>query len=160
MHKGGTGLYKSEFQRIFIPICLRVLQRHLHFYYLKNRGIVIYWIFFFKRVCEVFFFFFLQKYSGHCNPYYNGLRTHDGWIPNYLRLKFKSQSQISKYLIFGYRGLVFYRNDGQGTHSTKMSAYKSAENTKKWLKIYLPNLSAQARKFGISMKKKGFIGCP
>ena len=55
---GGTGLYKSEFQRIFIPICLRVLQRHLHFYYLKNRASIIYRIFFFKRVCEVVFSFY------------------------------------------------------------------------------------------------------
>ena len=38
---------------------------------------------------------------------------------------------------------------GQGTHSTKMGADKSAENT--------PN--AQAQMFGILMKK-GFIGRP
>ena len=37
---------------------------------------------------------------------------------------------------------------GQGTHSTKMGADKSAENT-----TNAPNLSAQAQKFGISMKK-------
>ena len=35
-----------------------------------------------------------------------------------------------------------------------MGAEKSPENTPK---IYLPKLSAQAQKFGISMKK-GFIG--
>ena len=42
---------------------------------------------------------------------------------------------------------------GQGTHSTKMGANKSAETPK----IYLPKLSDQAKKFGIMMKK-GFIG--
>ena len=42
---------------------------------------------------------------------------------------------------------------GQGTHSTKMGADKSAETPK----IYLPKLSDQAKKFGIMMKK-GFIG--
>ena len=40
-------------------------------------------------------------------------------------------------------------------NSTKMAADKSTKNTK----IYLPKLSSQAQKFGISMKK-GFIGCP
>jgi hypothetical protein len=47
--------------------------------------------------------------------------------------------------------------NGQGTHSTKMGADKLPEN--KCPKIYLPNLSAQAQKFGILMKK-GFIGRP
>ena len=43
---------------------------------------------------------------------------------------------------------------GQGTHYTKMGADSSAQNTQ------MPqNLSAQAQKFGISMKK-GFIGRP
>ena len=42
---------------------------------------------------------------------------------------------------------------------TKMGADSSAENTPKCPKIYLPNLSAQSQKFGISMKK-GFIGRP
>ena len=41
----------------------------------------------------------------------------------------------------------------------KMSADKSAENTPKCPKIYLPKLSTQAQKFGISMKKF-FIGHP
>ena len=41
---------------------------------------------------------------------------------------------------------------------TKMGADSLAENTP-CSKVYLPNLSAQARKFGISMKK-GFIGRP
>ena len=42
---------------------------------------------------------------------------------------------------------------------TKMGADKSDENTPKCPKIYLPKLSAQAQKCGISMKK-GFIGRP
>ena len=48
---------------------------------------------------------------------------------------------------------------GQGTHSTKMGADKSAEKYRKCPKIYKPKLSAQAQKFGILMKK-GFIGPP
>ena len=40
-----------------------------------------------------------------------------------------------------------------------MGADKSVENNPKCSKIYLPQLSAQAQKFGISMKK-GFIGRP
>ena len=45
------------------------------------------------------------------------------------------------------------------TVRTKMGADSSAENTRKYPKIYLPNLSAKAQNFGISIKK-GFIGCP
>ena len=41
--------------------------------------------------------------------------------------------------------------------STKMGADSLAENTPRCPQIYLPNLSAQAQKFWISMKK-GFIG--
>jgi hypothetical protein len=40
-----------------------------------------------------------------------------------------------------------------------MGADSIAENTRKCPKIYLPNLSAQAQKLWISMKK-GFIGHP
>ena len=40
-----------------------------------------------------------------------------------------------------------------------MSADKSAENTPKYPKTYLPKVSAQAQKFEISMKKD-FIGRP
>jgi hypothetical protein len=40
-----------------------------------------------------------------------------------------------------------------------MSADKSAENTPKGPKIYLPKLSTPTEKFGISMKKF-FIGHP
>ena len=64
---------------------------------------------------------------------------------------FATQIQIpipKTYLGFGYKGLVFCRNNrkhGQWSHSTKMGADKLAKNT--------PNLSAQAPKFGISMKK-------
>ena len=36
---------------------------------------------------------------------------------------------------------------------TKMGADNLAENTPKCPKIYLPKLSSQAQKFGISMKK-------
>ena len=43
---------------------------------------------------------------------------------------------------------------GQGTHCTKMGASSSAKNTQ-----MSQNLSAQAHKFGTSMKK-GFIGRP
>ena len=42
---------------------------------------------------------------------------------------------------------------------TKMGADKSAEDTPKCPKLYLPKLSAEAQKFGIWMKK-GFIGRP
>jgi hypothetical protein len=41
----------------------------------------------------------------------------------------------------------------------KMGADSSARNTPNAPKIYLPNLSAKAQKFWISMKK-GFIGRP
>ena len=41
----------------------------------------------------------------------------------------------------------------------KMGADSSARNTPNAPKIYLPNLSAKAQKFWISMKK-GFIGHP
>ena len=47
----------------------------------------------------------------------------------------------------------------QGTHSTKMGANDLAENTPKCSRNHLPNLSDQAKKFWISMKK-GFIGRP
>ena len=40
-----------------------------------------------------------------------------------------------------------------------MGADSPAENTPNATKIYLTKLSAQAQKFGISMKK-GFIGSP
>ena len=47
---------------------------------------------------------------------------------------------------------------GQGTHITKMGAESLAENTPNDPKficpICLPNLSAQAQKFWISMKKR------
>ena len=36
---------------------------------------------------------------------------------------------------FGYKGLVFCRNNGQGTHCTKMGADKLAENTPNAAKI-------------------------
>ena len=44
-------------------------------------------------------------------------------------------------------------------HCTKMGAESLAKNTPNTLKIYLSNLSAHARKFGISMKKV-FLGRP
>ena len=53
--------------------------------------------------------------------------------------------------MFGVLGIYNF------AHSTKMGADSSAENTQKF--IYLPNFSAQAHKFGISMKKS-FIGRP
>jgi hypothetical protein len=53
--------------------------------------------------------------------------------------------------------MVDYGKHGQGTHSTKMGADKLFKNA--CPKIYLSKLSAQAQKFGISMKK-GFIGHP
>ena len=40
-----------------------------------------------------------------------------------------------------------------------MGADKLAESTPKWSQVYLPKLSAQDQKFGISMEK-GFIGRP
>ena len=60
------------------------------------------------------------------------------------------------YLGFGYKGLVFCRNNGW--------LMENMDKGPKWLLINRPNipqiaakLSAQAQKFGISMKK-GFIG--
>ena len=47
----------------------------------------------------------------------------------------------------------------KGLTVPKISADKSAENTPNCHKTYLPKLSAQAQKFGISMEK-GFIGRP
>ena len=41
-----------------------------------------------------------------------------------------------------------------------MGADSLAENTSNVPQIYLPNLSAQDQKFGISKEKKGFIGRP
>ena len=65
-----------------------------------------------------------------------------------------------------YKDLFFCRNNGwimgkhgQGTHCTKMGADRLAENTPNDKKIYLSKFSAQALKFGFSMKK-GFIGRP
>ena len=68
----------------------------------------------------------------------------------------------NRYLGCGYKGLGFCRNNGwvienmdkaQGTHCTKMCADKLAENNPKCPKIYLPNLSAQAKKLGFQWKK-------
>ena len=41
-----------------------------------------------------------------------------------------------------------------------MGTDKLAEKYPKCFKTYLPKLFAQAQKFGVSMKKKGFIGRP
>ena len=49
--------------------------------------------------------------------------------------------------------------NGQGTYCTKMGGDSLAENTPNAPQICLPNLSVQAQKFEISMKK-GFIGHP
>ena len=46
---------------------------------------------------------------------------------------------------------------GDGTHSTKMGDDRSTKHTPKCPKICLPNFSAQAEKFAISIKK-GFTG--
>ena len=48
--------------------------------------------------------------------------------------------------------------ENSGTYCIKMGADNSAENTQ-MPKIYPPNFSAKAQKFGILMKK-GFIGHP
>ena len=82
---------------------------------------------------------------------------------NYGHTEAKAQIQISipnKYLGCGYKGLVFFQNNGthgRGTHSTKMGADSLAGKYPKCPKIYRPNLSAQAKKFWISMKI-GLIG--
>ena len=71
----------------------------------------------------------------------------------------------NKYLGFGYKGLVFCRNNGG-----LMENMDKGLTVPKWVlirqpkipqmpQIYLPNLSVQAQNFGISMKK-GFIGRP
>ena len=64
---------------------------------------------------------------------------------------------------YGHRSAKFNsqwlinNKQAQGIHSTKMGADKSAENNPECPKIYLPKFSAQAQKFGISMKK-GLLG--
>ena len=49
--------------------------------------------------------------------------------------------------------------DKGGTHSTKMSAYSSAENTPNAPEFIYPICLLNPKKFRISMKK-GFIGRP
>ena len=55
----------------------------------------------------------------------------------------------------GYKGLVFCRNNGrlnekhtQGTHSTKICADKSAENTPNDLKLICPNCLPKPKSLG------------
>ena len=50
-------------------------------------------------------------------------------------------------------------NVDKGLHCTKMGADSAAENTPECPRIYLPNLSAPAQTFWISIDK-GFIGHP
>ena len=69
--------------------------------------------------------------------------------------QFKSQSQIDIWILgCGYN--VENRKCGQATNSTKEGADKLAKNTPN-----VPNLSAQfpaqAKQFGISMKKKALL---
>ena len=75
-----------------------------------------------------------------------------------MQSKFKSQSQIFMWLSF------FCRNNGW-----LMENMDKGLTVPKWVlvncqkipqcpKLYLPNLSAQAQKFGISMKKKASLG--
>ena len=56
----------------------------------------------------------------------HGLRTHDGYTPNSLRPKFKSQD-IQAY--FFVEIMVINGKYGQVTHSIKMGAASLAENT-------------------------------
>jgi len=82
---------------------------------------------------------------------------------------FAAQIQIpipNKYLRFGYKGLVFYSNNGwlmenmdKGLTLPKWVLINRLKIPQNFPKIYLPKLSAQAQKFGISTKK-GFIGRP
>ena len=98
-----------------------------------------------------------------------------GWLTDYGHTMAKSlllcgpnsnsiQIQIpipNKYLVFGYKAFVFYRNNSrlmenrsngkheQGTHSTKMGADKLAENTPNAPKFICPKLSTQEQKFGL-----------
>ena len=55
--------------------------------------------------------------------------------------------------------MVDEKQEQRKTQWYKMGVDSLAKNTPNAPKIYLPNLSAQAQKFGISMKK-GFIGRP
>ena len=73
------------------------------------------------------------------------------WLnPWFFATQIQIQIQIpTKYLRFGYTGLVFCRNIG-----TKIGTDKLTESTPN-----APKLSTQAQKFGISMKKD-FIGRP
>jgi hypothetical protein len=77
-----------------------------------------------------------------------------------------SNSIPNKYLGFEYKGLVFCRNNGvinennkhgQGTHSTKMSADKSAENIQNAAQHFGPICLPKPKSLGIS--KKALSGC-
>ena len=66
-----------------------------------------------------------------------------------------------KYLGFGYKGLVFCRingKHGQGTHSSKMGADKSFENTPNAPKFIFPNGLPKPKIW--FRWKKGFSGRP
>ena len=90
--------------------------------------------------------------------WFKALRTYKGWISNSLQPKFKSQSQrniwdVDIKAFCRNNGLMMKNMDMYVTHCTKMGANSSAENTPKYPRIYLTNLSAWAQKFTISMKK-------
>ena len=66
---------------------------------------------------------------------------------------------------FGYKGLVFcwsngwlIKKHGQGTHSSKIGADKSAENTPNAAKLFGPICLPKPKSLGFS--KKALSGCP
>ena len=82
-----------------------------------------------------------------------------------------SQIQIqipipNKYLLFGYKGLVFCRingwlmgKHGQGTHITKIRANKSAKKPTNAPKLFGPICLSMPKSLGFS-KKKAISECP
>ena len=54
----------------------------------------------------------------------------------------------NKFLGFGYKGLVFCRNNGQRTHCTKMGADKLAKNTPNAPKFTCPNCLPKPKSLG------------
>ena len=71
-------------------------------------------------------------------------------------LFFAAQIQIpipSKYLGFGYKGVVFCGNNGKGTHSTKIGAYKMAKNTPNAPKFIGPNCLPKPKSLVFRWKK-------
>ena len=84
----------------------------------------------------------------HCPPQESDFAPLFFWVLSQI----EKRSEIKLPKTFDNHGWLMEK----GLKSIKMGADKSAKNTPKCPKIYLPKLSAQSQNFGISMKK-GFI---